>query len=127
MSNRQPLHRIREDLDAVRGHLLHPSTSPASSARMLEHLESAVRGLEDWIGQFPSSGADRESALAGVTGIQAQIRQIEPLFENARKLQAGWYRLAGPLDETGASAYDVTGAPAQWAGAARTASVEEAG
>lgn len=119
--------QIRQDLDAVRARLLRPSSSLDSSAQMIGHLESAVRGLEDWIRQFPASGGDRRIAVSGLTDLQTQLRQIEPLFENARKLQAGWYSLASAGDETGPIGYDGSGSPAQMARAASAASIEEAG
>ena len=84
-STRQPLVRIREDLDLVRAHLMHPSSSGENCAQMVGHLESAVNGLEDWIRQLPASRADRKTDLRDVTDLQAQLREIEPLFENARK------------------------------------------
>lgn len=107
------LNQIRLDLDAVRGQLQHPSATPGASSEIIGHLEAAVRGLEGWIREFPSAAGNRAAARGDLLNLQDQLRQLQPLFENARKLQAGWYQLAIPEDVSAAVGYDISGAEAR--------------
>lgn len=98
------LDRIHADLDCVRTLLQRPAC--ADPAEMLEHLRSAVEQLSVWT-QPAVLEADRPEAR-DIEEIRDSLRQMQPLFDNARSLQTGLVELISvddwvPYGNTGAS------------------------
>ncbi|BDC52473.1 hypothetical protein F183_A47880 [Bryobacterales bacterium F-183] len=98
------LERIHADLDSVRTLLQRPACS--DPAEMLEHLRSAVENLSVWT-QAAILEQERPEAQ-DIEEIRDSLRQMQPLFDNARSLQAGLVDLiAGdewvPYDNMGAN------------------------
>lgn len=99
-----PLEEVRGELDAVRAALLHPRAGGA--AELVDRLERVVQVFGDWMRAGPDAdGADvnREA----VEEIAERLARLQPLFDNAYQLQAGWYRISVLESET--SGYTNTG------------------
>lgn len=85
----QRLDRIHADLDCVRTLLQRPAL--ADPAEMLEHLRSAVEQLSVWT-QAAVLEEDRPEAR-DIEDLRDSLRQMQPLFDNASALQAGFAEL----------------------------------
>lgn len=98
------LDRIHAELDSVRSLLQRPASS--DPAEMLAHLRSAVEQLSIWT-ETASLEADRPEAR-DIEEIRASLQEMQPLFDNARDLQAGFADLVStdewmPYGNTGMS------------------------
>jgi hypothetical protein len=99
LPNDTELFAIRQDLEAIRTCLI--QTGLGDAREMAYRLHSVVERFRTWSG---AGLVDRES----VEVIQKELQELQPLFENAYALHAGWFQM---IDAGGAGQYDGNGQP----------------
>ena len=98
------LSAIRNDLQAIRGCLLSSGLGDAQEMACL--LRSTVQRFRTWTSVGP---IDCES----VKEIQRELGELQPLFENAYALHAGWFGLLDLNEAQGSDGYNGAGQQAK--------------
>ncbi len=94
------LSAIRNDLQAIRGCLL--NTGLVAAQEMACLLRSTVQRFRAWTNVGPID-------LESVKEIQRELGELQPLFENAYALHAGWFGLLDLNEAPGSGGYNGTG------------------
>lgn len=101
------LHAIQEDLAAIRACLVRNGLEDMQE--LAGRLRSVVERFRHWISLGP---VERESIFE----IQRQLGELQPLFENAYELHAGWFGMLDLKGAQGAGEYGASGQQQSTAG-----------
>jgi hypothetical protein len=95
---REELEAVRSDLDLVRNCVMHPGDLDGAEI-MQNALASAAERLRGLTGSPDRLRTNAAGAVDDILLMRREFRDLELLFQNARSLQEGWFRLAVPPEQ----------------------------